>query len=166
MKKQLLTALAFILLAAVLTTGCGGSGAKNVEGTLEELIQRIYDDLGDTVQLPRGVMNIPLSEDMGSEGGPGITHYIGAEGVPFSEGMASESAIGSIAYSLVLLRMEDGADIEAAKTLIKDNVNPAKWICVAVDPSNVVVDNIGNLVVLIMSDDSAKIHESFLKLGE
>jgi hypothetical protein len=62
--------------------------------------------------------------------------------------------------------MEDGADIEAAKTLIKDSVNPAKWICVAVDPSNVVVDNIGNLVVLIMSDDSAKIHESFLKLGE
>ncbi|MDR1669073.1 MAG: hypothetical protein LBR76_03870, partial [Oscillospiraceae bacterium] len=95
-----------------------------------------------------------------------IDYYIGKTGIPFREGVASESAIGSTAYSLVLLRMEDNADIEKAKTDIKGSVKPNKWICVAVDPGNVVVDSLGNLVILIMSDNSKALHDAFLKLAE
>ncbi|MDR1692969.1 MAG: hypothetical protein LBR72_06380 [Oscillospiraceae bacterium] len=159
-------ALAALLLLACIA-GCATPKAKNVEGTLEELIQKIYDNLGDAESLPRGVANLPLSEDMGiNPDGRKIDYYIGSTGIPFSEGVASESLISAVAYSLVLLRMQDNADIEAAKKTIKDTVDPAKWICVAVDPSNVIVDSIGNLVFLVMSDNAAQIHESFLKLAE
>lgn len=173
MAKRATIIMLCVLLLTVCFTGCndknnenGTDNQVNVEGKLEDLIQKMYDNLGGSVELPRGVANITLSEDMGSEGGPNIEYYIGAKEIPFTEGVASESSIGSAAYSVVLLRMEDGADIEAAKKQIKDNVDPAKWICVRVDESNVVVDNIGNLVVLIMSEDSEKIHESFLNLNK
>jgi hypothetical protein len=35
-------------------------------------------------------------------------------------------------------------------------VNPNKWICVGVDEKNVLVDNVGDVVMLVMSDDNAQ----------
>jgi len=152
MKKRVSIILSVILLA-VLLAGCtpdSGAGGKTIEGTVEEILERIYDGLGEDVQLPF-VMNAPLSEDMGVENdGIRITYYLGVTGIPFAEGVASEAAIGG-AYSICLLRMEKGADIEKAKKDIKDNVDPRKWICYMADV--VIVDNIGDLVILIMTND-------------
>lgn len=73
----------------------------------------------------------------------------------------------SSAYSLCLLRVKEGADIKAIKKDIKENVDPRKWICVGVDPDNIIVDNIGDVVVLIMSDDAGSaLHDAFLQLKE
>lgn len=167
MNKKLLRTFLCFLLSLLFLTGCSqGTGQTNVEGSLEDLVQKIYDHTGEAVELPRGVVNIPLSEDMGSEGGAGIEYYLGAKGIPFTEGVASESLIGAVAYSLVLLRIEDNADMAAVKKQIQDNAPIDKWICVAVDPGDVVVDNLGNLLILIMSENSAVLHESFLKLTE
>jgi hypothetical protein len=48
---------------------------------------------------------------------------------------------------------------------IRNNVNPQKWICVGVDRENVIVDSIGDLVILIMSDNGPQaLHEAFLNL--
>ena len=162
MKKITILALSFALLAVCLS-GCSGEGGQKVEGTLEELTQRIYGNLDPSVELPP-VMNMALTEE-GTEFNPHIEYFIGAKGIPFAEGLVSEAAIGAHAYSLVLLRMEPGADIEAAKALIKENVDPMKWICVGVDPADVVVDSIGDLVVLIMSEHSAALREAFQKLA-
>ena len=101
----------------------------------------------------------------GSENGPDASYYIGSNDIPFAEAVASEAMIMASAYSLVLLRMEDGADIEAAKAKIREGADPQKWICVGVDPSDVVVDSIGNLVILIMAHNSSELHESFLALA-
>jgi hypothetical protein len=86
------------------------------------------------------------------------------EGV--KEAYVSEPMIGSIAHTVLLVRMEEGADVEAAKKAIKDNVNPRKWICVGVeDEKNVIVDNRGDLIVLIMENTHAQtIHENFKNL--
>ena len=71
----------------------------------------------------------------------------------------------SQAYSLCLLRVKDGTDIEQLKADIKANVNPAKWICVSVEDEIVIVDNIGDVVVLIMHNDLAEaLHNAFLAL--
>ena len=72
--------------------------------------------------------------------------------------------IGAIAYSVVLVRMEDGADIEAAKTAIKENVNPRKWVCVEVPEEDVIVKSKGDLIILIMVENETlrtKIEEGF-----
>ena len=78
--------------------------------------------------------------------------------------MASEPMIGSSAHSIVLIRVNDGSDIAKIKEDIKTNVDPRKWICVGVDPENVVVDNIDNMIILIMDERSEEFHKAFLEI--
>ena len=168
MKKYFLIALCFALLFGLMagcsgTGGGGGGSEKNIEGNLSDLIQKIYANLDESVELPP-VMEMELTEE-GTQFNPNIEFFIGAKGIPFKEALVSEAAFGAHAYSLVLLRMEEGADIDAAKKKIRENVDPMKWICVGVDPGDVVVDSIGDLVILIMSDYSAELHAAFLKLA-
>jgi hypothetical protein len=69
------------------------------------------------------------------------------------------------AYSLCLVRVKEGADVEKIKAEIKENVDPMKWVCVGVDPANIIVDNIGDIIVLIMSDSHAQeLHLAFRAL--
>lgn len=94
-----------------------------------------------------------------------IEYFLGTSDIDYKEGLASEPLMSSIAHSVVLLRMNDGADIEATKTKIKSSVNPRKWICVEVDENDVIVDSKGNLIILIMvNDDAKKLDESFQNL--
>ena len=68
------------------------------------------------------------------------------------------------AYQCVLLRVSEDQDIEAAKKLLEENADPAKWICV--EAESVVVENVGDVILFIMADkdvaDAAK--EAFLTL--
>jgi hypothetical protein len=42
-----------------------------------------------------------------------------------------------------------------------------RWVCVGVDPANIYVDSVGDVVMLVMSDDAGKaLHEAFLALGK
>jgi len=96
-----------------------------------------------------------------------IEYYLGTADIEYKEALASESAVGSIAHSVVLLRTKDNADIEAIKTKIKESINPRKWVCVGVEEKDVIVENKGDLVVLILVENSAtreKLEESFKNL--
>ena len=54
-------------------------------------------------------------------------------------------------------------DIEDAKEKIKENANPRKWLCV--EAENVVVENNGDLIILIMSDSKTEtLKTNFKKL--
>lgn len=81
------------------------------------------------------------------------TYFLGVDSLDFEEALASEPMISSIAHSVVLVKMKDGADIENAKQQIKDNIDPRKWICVEVEKDNVLVENKGNLIILIMDNE-------------
>jgi transcriptional antiterminator Rof (Rho-off) len=70
--------------------------------------------------------------------------------------------ISTVPHSVVLLKMKDGADIEAAKKAVAENADPQKWICVGVSEENVVVESVGNYIILIMDDNSQKFRENFL----
>ena len=171
MKKLIVIITCITLLTAVLV-GCTGGNSnnsavtpvKNIPGELSDIVKKIYDNLDDSVQIPP-VMNEELTKE-GTRFNTSIEYFIGSKDIPFKEGLVSEAAIGAHAYSLVLLRMEPNADIEAAKKTIKDNVDPRKWICVGVDPGDVIVDNIGDLLILIMSESSKELHEAFMKLAD
>lgn len=91
--------------------------------------------------------------------------FLGTTGLSFQEAIASEPAISAIAYSVCLVRLNAGEDMEAAKKAIKENVDPAKWICVRVDPQNVIVDSAGDVIILIMSNEYANaLSDSFTQL--
>ncbi len=64
------------------------------------------------------------------------------------------------------MRVSNGTDVEALKAEIREKADPRKWICVEVDPSDVRVESVGNLVLLIMAENSQKYSEAFYALAE
>jgi hypothetical protein len=128
-----------------------------LSGTLEEIMEQVYSGIKD-IELPR-VENIAINEE-------NIEYYLGTSDIKYVEALASEAMINAIAHSVVLVRVDEDADVEDVKTKIKENVDGSKWICVGVADDKIVVDNIGNLVILIMDDQSEFIHESFLALAK
>ena len=79
-----------------------------------------------------------------------LAYYLGVESLDYKEAVASESMVGSIAHSVVLVRMNEGADIEKAKKEINENVDPRKWICVGVE--EVKVETKGNMILVVLND--------------
>lgn len=147
-KKIILGCLACVTLFSL--TGCG---EKQVEGTLEEIMTKVYADVPED-ERPMMLTNTEVTEE-------NVENYLGTKDIEYEEALASESAVGSIAHSVVLVRMKDEADVEEAKKKIEESANPRKWICVEAD--DVVVKNKGNLIILIMSSSNytQKIENSF-----
>ena len=152
MKKILLFVTA--LFISVTLTACGEN--KNVTGTLEEIMDKVYADIPQE-ERPMMLTNIPIDSE-------NIEFYLGTSDIEYEEALASESGVGSIAHSVVLVRVKDNANIEAIKEKIENSVNPRKWVCV--EAEDVEVENKGNLIILIMSSEknAEKIENSFKKL--
>ncbi|MBR2138572.1 MAG: hypothetical protein IJ966_04645 [Bacilli bacterium] len=157
MKKiKLFSMFTIILVGLFFMTGCG---QKNVEGTLEEIMTKLYAEIPEN-ERPMMLMNTDLTE-MDKET---ISGFIGTADIDFKQILASESAVGSIAHSVVLVRMNEKADVTAAAEAIKAKVNPRKWVCVGVAPEDVIVEVKGDLIVLIMIEDKnsrEKIYTAF-----
>ena len=140
-----------IFAALLVFTGCGAEKAKeeekvqNVEGTLEEIMTKVYADIPEE-ERPMMLMNTVVDAE-------NVEYYLGTADIEFKEALASESGVGSIPHSVVLVRVNEGADVEAIKTKIKESVNPRKWICV--EAENVIVKSKGDLIILIMVSDGA-----------
>lgn len=144
MSRKIIIAIAIIVLIAVII------GAvfllkreKNVEGTLEEIMTKIYAGISED-ELPMMLGNIEVTSD-------NIENYVGTSDIDFKEAIASESAVGSIAHSVVLIRLNDASKANETVKKIEENANPMKWICVGA--SDVIVKSKGDLVILIMSNE-------------
>lgn len=135
----------FMFVGATLI-GLTGCENDNVEGTLEELMTKVYADIPDE-EKPMMLMNTEVNEE-------NIEYYLGSKDILYEEALASESGVGSIAHSVVLVRAKENADIEKIKTEIKEKINPRKWICVGVEAEDVIVKNKGNLIILILVEDA------------
>ncbi|MDD6011312.1 MAG: hypothetical protein PUC33_00520 [Oscillospiraceae bacterium] len=136
-----------ILLAAVLLftfAACGGKApeAKTYEGTLTELTDKLYET--NKVEF----MVMPATPvDFADE--YAVNAYLGLDSTEgLKEAIFSESMIGSQAYSLVLVRVEDPSAIEEVKSAMFKGINPAKWICVEADQLRVVSS--GDIIMLVM----------------
>lgn len=145
MKKiKKLFVITIALLASVTLVGCGAK-EKNLEGSLEELMTKVYQNIPED-KLPMMLSNTKVTEE-------NVEYYLGTKDIEFKEALASEPMVGSIAHSVVLVRTKDNANVEEVKKKIKDNVDPRKWICVGVEENDVIVENKGNLIILIMSSE-------------
>ena len=148
----------FILICTslFLIAGCDNKKQKNVEGTLEEIMTSVYKDIPE-YERPMMLTNTEVNEE-------NIEYYLGTKDIEYKEALASESGVGSIAHSVVLVRTKENSDIEEIKTKIKESINPRKWICV--EAEEVEVESKGNLIILIMSSEinTEKIETEFDKL--
>ena len=154
MNKLGLFALAFLSL--ILLTGCGKK-TENVEGTLEEIMTKVYANYNDSLaEDERPMLSNMVVDKENVEG------FLGTADIEFEEALASEPMMSSIAHSVVLVRVSEDADVETTMQKIKENVNPRKWLCVGVEEDQVIVKNKGNLIILIMvAENSDKIEAGF-----
>lgn len=164
-KKITIAFLALLLVFSFASCKSGApknNGKDSLEGSLEDILENIYDtaEVSDTFKqfMKEGLQTLQVTAD-------NAAYYLGKEDIEFAEAIASEPMISTSAYSLVLLRTKEGADIEKTKADIKKNANPMKWVCVGVKEENIIVDSIGNTIILIMSDYEAEpLHTAFLAL--
>ncbi len=156
MRKLFMVASIFIA-SVLLVTGCFKKDS-NVDGALTDIMDRMYTSIAEE-NLPMALKTTELTED-------NIAYFIGTSDIAWKEAVVSESQTGSIAHSVVLIRMKEGVtdqQIVDAKQKIKENADPRKWICV--EAENVFVESKGDLIILIMSDEKATtIRDNFLNL--
>jgi hypothetical protein len=148
--------VALVLSLGLILVGCGKEEAKekNIEGSLTDIMTKVYEQLPEDKR-PMGLTNMEVNAE-------NIEGFLGTADIEYDEALASESMVGSIAHSVVLVRVAKDADVEATKKAIKDNVNPRKWICVGVEKDQVIVKNKGNLIILIMAaENSDKLEAGF-----
>lgn len=165
--KRLLT----ILLAGAMVVGmvaCGGNGGKetaaNLEGTCSEILATVYENAeldADFREALTYFMNDPIPTDDAET----QTYMIGTSEVAFTDSVYSAPMMSSIAYQCVLLRLEEGADVEAAKETLLASADPRKWVCV--EPESILVENVGDVVMVIMADEpmATAIKDAFVALG-
>jgi len=141
-----------------------GEGKEiTVNSSLNDILAKVYYGVKDIY--PQGLMSmhfeikdgkhLVMGEEMPAEEFSAyLASFIGAdaEKIGVTEAVVCEPMMSSKAHSVAVIRVAEGTDIEAAKKEIKENVNPAKWICVSVNPLNVRVENIGSLILLAMDD--------------
>ena len=132
-----------VMVISLLLVGCGSE--KNVEGTLTEIMDKLYVDIADD-QKPMMLMTTELTDE-------NLEQFAFVKDIDYKEAVVSESGVGSIAHSVVLIRLEDANDSKEVVAEIKENADPRKWICVTAE--NVIVKSKGDLVMLIMSNELA-----------
>ena len=153
MKKMISMLLALTLVFGL--AACGNNtpatdapaqDAVKVEGTMEELVNKVMEK--NPVEFMGGLMPVDLT-DTSEDGLWAIKSFTGLENAEqISDLAVFEPMMGSIPFSLVMVRAAEGADVKAVAEGMKSNIDQRKWICVEADDLQVV--SCGDVVMLIM----------------
>ena len=168
MKKMISMLLALVMVLSL--TACGGNNTPATEaptiaptgplsGTLEELLNQVIEI--QPVEFMGGAMALDLTET--SEDGKWmVKNYTGLDSAEsITEAAFYEPMMGSIPYSMVMVRTAEGADIKAVAEAMKSGIDTRKWICVEADDLQVV--SFTNVVMLIMvGSDTGMTSQSFV----
>lgn len=126
------------------------------KNSLEGIMEQIYAGIEE---VPMMVSNIVITDE-------NAEYYLGLKNLDgIEEALASEAMIWSIAHSVCLVRAAEGTDVEALKEEIRTSVNPRKWICVGVERDEVIVENRGNLILMVIDQTNPQAYlDSFMAL--
>ncbi len=147
MKKIISVILLCTLCLSLAACGTQSGDAQKPQGadlsglSLEEIINKIYEN--KPTELPLMTMPVDTADADALAAFTGLT-----DPSLVKEAAVSESMIGSQAYSMVLVRVNDAAKAEEVAQQMMDNINPAKWICVEADDVDAAV--YGDLVLFMM----------------
>lgn len=167
MKKTIIGAAIVILIiigivAVVMTSGEKDQNKTNAKTDtqikiekletaedMQKLLSGIYAKLGD--KLPAfETRELDITDEMTFQTMTGLKSNEKVETV-----VVSEPFMSSQAYSAVLVKVSEGADIEKMKQEMLDNIDTNKWICVSAE--KVYVTNYEDVIFLVMaSEDWAK----------
>ena len=163
MKKIVSLVLALSLVLSL--AACGKKAeetqapALSVSGTMEELLNKTIEQR--PVEFMGGVIPVDLT-DSSEDGLWALKSYTGLDSAEkISEAAAFEPMMGSLAFSLVLVRVAEGADSKAVAEAMQSGIDTRKWICVEAD--DLKVAGFGDVVMLVMvNSDSGMTAQSFV----
>lgn len=167
MKKAIIIILSILIVIALVVGGIfifskeeAPVVSMQTSQDLENIINAMYEKAN--VELPMLMTNVvDINDEMALTSFTGLKSKENVEQVVVSEPMMTSQA-----YSLVLVKVSDGADVEAMKKEMVDNIDTRKWICVTAD--KVYATNHSNLICLVMSrEELAKpIYNTFKEIVE
>ena len=139
----LMAALALSLFAACGKTDDAPKGADLSGESAEALVNKIYETKVPEFALMTMPVDLADAEMVAWQTGINDPALL-------KEAVISESMMGSQAYSLVMVRVNDAAKAEEVAQMMLDNIDPRKWICVAADDIDAAI--YGDLVLFVMID--------------
>ena len=118
--------------------------------TMEELLNKIVEI--QPVEFMGGTMPIDLT-DKSEDGLWNIKYNTGLDNADnITDAAVFGPMMGSMAFSMVAVRVAEGADVKAVAESMKSGIDTRKWICVEADDLQVV--SFGDVVMLIMVDSN------------
>ena len=163
MKKMISMLLALVMVLSLAACGANNEpateAAKHVEGTMEELLNKVIEI--QPVEFMGGSMTLDLT-DTSEDGLWMVKNYTGLDNADsVTEAAFYEPMMGSIPYSMVMVRTAEGADVAAVAEGVKSGIDQRKWICVEADDLQVV--SYGDVVMLIMvGSDTGMTSQAFV----
>lgn len=163
MKKIVSLLLAVLLTVSFTACSSGAAPEKNIEGSLSEIMERLIATVDVDGETRQYILDRLAYTELNGEN---AEYYLGKADYAFTEGYAAEPMVNAQAFSLVLLRAEDAAAAQTLRDQVKETVNPQKWVCVGVDASDVQTTSVGDLMLLVMAEDSENYIAAFEALAE
>lgn len=163
---KIVITVAVILVVALLVGILIVKGAKTTSGLninnaqdLTSLVDKIYDNV--TVEMPD--LETQAMDTTDSDMVAMFTGLDSAENIEYL--VVSEPLMSSQAYSLVLVKVKEGADANSIAQTMNDNINMAKWVCVSAE--KVYTTTSGDIICLVMSDEekAKSVYDSFKTLA-
>lgn len=150
MKKMMALLLVMTVALTMAACGCKKQNTAVLAGTMEENINKIMQ--ANPTEFSGFVTAVDLN-DTSEDGKWALKNFTGLDSADkITDAAVYEPMTGSQAFSLVLVRVADAADAKAVAQQMKDNINPAKWICVSAD--QVMAAGYGDTVLFIMLDSN------------
>ena len=146
MKKFMTLVLCAVMVLSLVACGSkggnGGNGGAGDSMDLTEMVDKLYEGI------KADNMPMVMTQEVPAEAFEGVFFIPAVEG---ATAVMSEPMMSSIAWSVCLLRVADGTDVEATRAAIEQNVNPRKWCCVEATSVDVIAN--GNTILLAMTGE-------------
>ena len=164
-KKTIIIVVAVVVVAFVLGVINGYfSAGKEAKASnlsisnaddLTALVDQVYE--GVSIEMP-GVMTMPV-DITDVDAVKSFTGLDSAENIEYA--VVSEPMMSSQAYSMVLVKVKDGADVDAMAKAMNENIDERKWICVTAE--KIYTTTSGNVICLVMTNaqTAQPVFESF-----
>lgn len=156
MKKSIIAIVAIIIIALIVggTVLLRNNNASSVgktevklesEKDLENLVDKIYAK-SNLEMFGLETREIDLTDEMALQSYTGLKSSKNLDKV-----VISESMIMSTAYSVAIVKVKEGTDVESLKREMVNSVDMRRWICVGADV--VFATNSGNVIFMVMSNE-------------
>ena len=160
MKRIIAMIVTAVLLLSMTACGCAKEPTATtpttegktepLTGTMEQNVQKLMQ--ANPAEFMGGMMPLDLT-DTTEEGLWAVKSYTGLDSTKdITDAAAYEPMTGSQAFSLVMVRVAEGADPKEVARQMKENIDPRKWICAMAD--QIMAAGYGDTVMFIMLDSN------------